>query len=223
MVTLLVDGGVLRSEPQYLLGAPDAGASEHTLIQAHVLAHPSAGEELAYLANVLLAGCRVQGRAFSPPEASAAAAATCNLGLEHWPGHWTTVDLVTAFQVGWQLLQRDVCLRTAQRLNAILGDLHVRDRDLDMQLKGLRAALRRAISQDAPSRVRDSLEVLLLLDAPSWAGLRALLDECPVINAAVRQSGGHAIRLEEFDFISRGSDIAAAHRFVDGLSSMLQP
>ena len=226
VVDLLVDAGVLiRPEPQYLLAVPDsdAGAAPLALVQAHVVAHASAAEELAYLANVLLAGCRIQGREFSPPEASAAAAATCNLGLEHRPGHWSTVDLVTAFQIGWQLLQQDVCLHTARQLGRILGTVNIRDRDLDLQLRGLRATITQAVTRNTPSRVRDNLEVLLLLDAPSWAGLLALLDECPVINAAVRGSGGHTIKPQDFDFISSRGDIAATRRFIDRLPAMLQP
>ena len=221
---MLVDAGVLGSEPQHLLGAGDAEATRLERLQAHVASHASAGEELAYLANVLLAGSRIQGRAFSPGEASSAAAATCNLGLEHWPSHWSTIDLVTAFQIGWQLLRREVCLRTAQRLTDVLRNLHVRDRDVDVQLADLRAKLARTIAQGTPWQVRDSLEVLLLLDAPAWAGLLALIDECPVVNTAVRGVGtSHTINLQEFEFMSSRHDIVAAQRFADRLPTMLQP
>jgi hypothetical protein len=69
-------------------------------------------EELAYLTNAILAGCSIQARAFTVQEASDAAAAVCNLGLENWPPHWLEApahpmpgdflvghDLVTVFQV----------------------------------------------------------------------------------------------------------------------------
>ncbi len=52
---------------------------------------------LAYLANAIIAGCSIQARPFAPQEASNAAVAVCNLGLEAWPGHWNDCDLVTAF------------------------------------------------------------------------------------------------------------------------------
>ena len=221
VVDMLVDAGILGYEPQRLLGAGDARQLE--LVQAHVGAHFSAAEELAYLANVLLAGCRIQGREFSPAEASAAAASTCNLGLEHWPAHWSAVELVTAFQIGWQVLRRYVCLPTAQRLTDVLRTLHVRDRDVGVQLRDLRAKLTRAIAHGTPWQVRDSLEVLLLLDAPAWAGLLALLDECPVINLAVRGPGtGHTITLGEFEFMSTRRDIAVAERFLERLPAMLK-
>jgi hypothetical protein len=41
-------------------------------------------EELAYLANTLMAGCAIQARPFTAQEASDAAVAVCNLGLENW-------------------------------------------------------------------------------------------------------------------------------------------
>jgi hypothetical protein len=221
VVDMLLDAGVLGSEPQRLLSAGEARRLE--LVQAHVAAHFSAAEELAYLANVLLAGCRIQGREFSPAEASAAVASTCNLGLEHWPRHWRAVDLVTAFQIGWQVLRRYVCLPTAQRLIDTLRNLRVRDRDVGVQLTDLRARLARAIAHDTPWQVRDRLEVLLLLDAPAWAGVLALLDECPVINIAVRGPGtGHTITLGEFEFMSTRRDIAIAERFLERLPTMLK-
>src|SRR4029079_16692795 len=64
---------------------------------------------LGFLANALVAGCSVQGRSFTPREASDAVLATCNLGLECWPQHWppaATQDVVTVFRVGWGLLPR---------------------------------------------------------------------------------------------------------------------
>lgn len=224
VVGMLVDAGIVGSEPQGLLGAGDAEATRLALVQSHVAAHPSAGDELAYLANVLVAGSRIQGRAFSPAEASAAAAAISNLGIEHWPHHWTAIDLVTAFQIGWQLLRRDVCLPAAQRLLEVLRTLRIHDRDMDMQLIDLRGQLARALFDGTPWQVRDALEVLLLVDATAWAGLLALLDECPVVNAVIRASGvGHTINLQEFEFMSSGRDVAAAQRFVERLPTLMQP
>ena len=45
-------------------------------------------EELAALANVLVAGCTIDARPFTPQEASDAVLATCTLGLECWPARW---------------------------------------------------------------------------------------------------------------------------------------
>ena len=48
-------------------------------------AHSRRMEELGYLANALMAGCSIQSRPFTAPEAWDAAIAVCNLGLENWP------------------------------------------------------------------------------------------------------------------------------------------
>jgi hypothetical protein len=45
-------------------------------------------EEFAFLANAILAGCSIQARSLTPQEASDAAGAVCNLGLENWPAAW---------------------------------------------------------------------------------------------------------------------------------------
>jgi hypothetical protein len=51
----------------------------------------------------------------------------------------------------------------------------------------------------------------------------ALLDECPVLTAAVRCSAAtRTIDLQELEFMSSRRDIAVAERFVDRLPAMLQ-
>lgn len=59
-VDMLVDAGIVGSERQPMLGAGDADSARLELIRAHVTSYAPAGEELAYLANVLLAGCHIQ-------------------------------------------------------------------------------------------------------------------------------------------------------------------
>ena len=92
-------------------------------------AYARRNEELTYLANTLIAGCSIQGRPFTTQEASDAAVAVCNLGLENWPPHWSPGevedcpidflvdhDLVTVFQVGWTVLHKDVGMYAAEQL-----------------------------------------------------------------------------------------------------------
>ena len=110
VVEILRDAGVLTEEPRALLPPAENEQSRLALIQEHVAADPASAAQLAYLANALVAGCSIQGRPFTPREASEAAAAICNLGLENWPPHWNEMDLVTAFQVGWTVLHRDVSI-----------------------------------------------------------------------------------------------------------------
>ena len=122
VVEVLRDAGVLGAQPRPLLGAADQETSRLSWIEGHVASHPASAEELAYLANAIVAGCSIQGRAFTVQEAGDGAMAICNLGLENWPPHWSDPDLVTAFQVGWTVLHRDVGIYVAQQLIDVLGE-----------------------------------------------------------------------------------------------------
>ena len=220
VVDLLTDGGVLRSEPRGLLTAGATDTSRF-LVQSYVIEHELAADELAYLANVLIEASNVHGRPWSPQEASDAAAATCNLGLEHWPSRWQPHDLILAFQIGWRVLREEVCLFAARRLNETLAGLHFHDREIQVQIAALRGQLSRAVADGAPWRVRHALDVLLLVDTASWAAMRGLIGECPVMNAAIRPSSRHAIRADEFEFIATRDDVALARRFVEELPTFL--
>ena len=55
-------------------------------------AYSMRSQELAYLANTIVAGCSIQARPFTAQEASDAAVAVCNLGLENWPPHWLPAE-----------------------------------------------------------------------------------------------------------------------------------
>jgi hypothetical protein len=223
VVDVLREAGVFAAAPRGLLESGNAGESRLGLIQDFVESHASSAAELAYLANTLIAGCSVQARAFTPQEASEAAAAICNLGLENWPERWPDRDLMTAFQVGWTLLYRDVCLFTAKRLINIVADIQCADRDIQLRLNGLRHELTRHVRDGAPWRARDPLDVIVMLDALSWAGLSALIDECPVLHAAVGASHRRcrAIDPADFEFIARNEQIAAIHEFLESVPSRL--
>ena len=225
VVEVLRDAGVLGSPARALLGAADADreTSRLSLIQAHIATHPASEEELAYLANAMMAGCSIQGRPFTPREASDAAVSTCNLGLENWPPHWPDRDLVTAFQIGWTILHRNVCVYTAKRLIDVLDEIRCRDRDIDLQLKGLRRQLIQHVRDRQPWRARDALDAILMLDATAWAALLALIDECPVIHAALNPSRQPllVIKPTDFEFISENSQIAAVREFMASLPTLL--
>src|SRR5204863_4057398 len=80
---VLREEGVLPHAPLALLGSGSESApSRLRFIQAFAAGHAASGEELAYLANTLMAGCSLQARPFTQQEASDAAVALCNLGLE---------------------------------------------------------------------------------------------------------------------------------------------
>jgi len=220
---VLREAGVLTEQPRALVASADGESARLALIRTYIESDAASTAELAYLANTIIAGCSIQGRPFTTREASDAAAAICNLGLENWPEHWRDRDLVTAFQVGWTVLHRDVCLFVAERLIDIAGDISCRDRDIQLRLHVLRRALRQHVRDRAPWRARHALDVIVMLDAPAWAALLALIDECPVIHAAIgasRQSC-RAINAQDFEFISENSQIAVVREYVDSLSSAL--
>ncbi|HEY7499038.1 MAG TPA: DUF6178 family protein [Vicinamibacterales bacterium] len=224
-VEILREEGAFAPEPTALIGAGDGSASRLSFIQSHAASHPASAEELAYLANAIVAGCSIQGRPFTPREAGDASTAICNLGLENWPSHWPDRDLIAAFQVGWTILHRDVGLYVAERLIEVLGGIHCADRHIQLRLRGLRHQLIRHAGNREPWRVRGALDALLMVDARSWAALAALLDECPVAHAALGAAGqcSRTIDPSDFEFIAQSAQIEAVREFMASLPSVLRP
>jgi len=186
-------------------------------------------QELAFLANVIVAGSSIQGRAFTIQEAFDGAAAVCNLGLENWP---TAVpddllidrDLVPVFQVGWKVLHADVCMFAAERLIAVLHGLQCVDPDTQADLDDLRLRLTRHCELREPWRSGDALEVIAILDTPSWAALLGLIADFPVMHAVIRRSGSsrpHSVSASAFEFISENSEIATIREFLASLPDAL--
>jgi hypothetical protein len=89
-----------------------ARTSRLQFVAQHLAQHPDSEESLAFLANVLMAGCSIQGRPFTVQDARDAALATCNLGLQDS----AAADLKSAFRIGWRILYHDVCLVAARKL-----------------------------------------------------------------------------------------------------------
>ena len=223
VVAVLREAGVLTEELRGLLPSAEDEASRPALIQDHVASHPASIEELAYLANAIVAGCSIQARPFAPQEASNAAVAICNLGLEAWPRHWNDCDLVAAFQVGWTVLHRDVSMYAAERLIAVIAGIRCNDRDIQLRLQGLRRELVQSVRDATPWRARNALDVIIMLDAPCWAALVALTDECPVLHAAIRASRDRArsIGPSDYEFISQRSQITIVREFMESLATRL--
>ena len=188
--------------------------------------------ELGYLANVMMAGSSLQGRPFTPQEASDAALAMCNLGLEHWPEAvdddvLVSHDLVQGFQLGWAVLHQRVGLAAARGVSAALTTVHSGDRDIQIGLTRLRAELRRQVEAGTPWRARPLLEVVASIDLPAWAALVGLFDECPVMASVLARSGEaapHRVSATAFEFISERHQIERVERFLGSLSQVfLQP
>ena len=185
------------------------------------------GTELAFLANTLIAGCSIQSRAFTPQEASDAAAAVCNLGLEKTPDlpddHLIRQDLIGVFRIGWKTLHEEVAMDTAKQLIDTLKRFRITDREIQVELNFLRIELTKQWRAGTPWRARRALEAIAMLDMPAWAALAALIDECPVRHAAVqaRESRARSVEMSRFEWISDGSDLAAVRRFMQALPETL--
>ena len=222
-VEVLREAGLLAPPRRALPGAVDAQDGRLSFIDHYIADHPESVGALAYLANALLAGCAIQGRPFTEREAADGAVATCNLGLENWPPCWPDTNLIDAFQVGWAILHRDVCMEAARRVIEVLDEVRCIDRNIQLRLDGLRRALRQHLDDREPWRARGDLDVIMMLDPPSWAGLLALLAECPVSHGAV--SGDQQSRLSidatAFEFISENRQIAQVRRFLASLLAAL--
>jgi hypothetical protein len=250
VMKLLTESGVTAERPRALLEAANAGGDSPRLtwvrrLMAHVrdtdeTAYLTRSRELAFLANTLLAGCSVQSRPFTPQEASDAAASVCNLGLEHWPARWPSEtvpgtilpdswlidhDLVTAFEVGWSVLHEDVSLFVAEQLISTLTDLRCVDRDIALGLVALRRKLVQQRDAGTPWLARGAADVLAMLDMTAWASVLGLLDECPVLPAAltaILEGRTSTISPTAFDFISTAAQIGDVRTFMLKLPDVLR-
>jgi hypothetical protein len=255
IVDMLLDAGVLPQPPRALLDGPQSHASRLACIQAQMqfagdhdhFACSMRSQELAFLANTIMAGCSLQARPFTAREASDAAVAVCNLGLENWPRHWLLAksrgssvgdagtalpddflighDLVSVFQVGWTVLHEDVCMYVAEQLIGVLTRLRHDDRETRAGLDALRIEMAKHWQVGAPWRARDWLDVIMILDMPAWATLLGLLDECPVIHAGIGASRGsptRAVSASAFEFISENSQVASVREFMQSLPETMR-
>ena len=247
VLDVLLEAGVLPQPPRGLLEGSRGEAPRNARIERHVqflrdadhLAYSTRTQELAYLANAIVAGCSLQARPFTAQEASDAAVATCNLGLENWPPHWLPPasrlalpddflvrhDLVAVFQVGWTVLHEQVCMYAAEHLVRILADLRCDDREIQAGLDALRTEMAAQWQAGTPWGARDALDVITALDMPAWAALLGLIDECPVIHAgmaAARDPRTRAVSASAFEFISENRQIASVREFMRTLPDTLR-
>lgn len=219
-MAILVEEGLV-TPPRALLpaGTPEDAPLEH--LRAFAAADPEAEAVLAFLVNVLVSGCGLAGRPFTPQAAADAAAATCNLGLENWPRAWPSPDLVTAFRIGWALLYRDVCLHAARTLCDAMDGLECSDRDLRWSLRTLRHALGRELDRGTPWRVRESLDAILSLDVCAWAGVLALIDEYPTLHAVLTSQRVLSVDPNAVTFVAGNAQITQARQWLLSLPALL--
>jgi hypothetical protein len=235
---LLAEAGVLPQQaPRGLLtSAEDESSSRLSHMHRHMqfvferdqVAYGERNAELAYLANVLMAGCSIQSRPFTAKEASDAAVAVCNLGLaksqalpdDYLIGH----DLIGVFQIGWTALYEEVGMYAAKTLIDVVGRMRCADDQIQSALKMLRIAMMRQVQAGTPWRAEPSLDVIAILDQPAWAALVALIAECPVIHQALTASlerHKRAIDARAFAFIAGNADLAMVRDFMGSLPNLL--
>jgi hypothetical protein len=247
IVDLLREAGVIpevRHARRALLEGPQADAPRLGRIRAHLLftqddnpdAYATRSDELAYLANVIAAGATVQSRSVAAEEASKAAVAVCNLGLENWPLQrladgalpedlLIAHDLVSVFQVGWTILHEDVCMYAADALIGVLASLRCADNEIQAGLATLRTRLIKHWRAGSPWHARDGLDVIAILDTPSWAALLGLIAEMPTMHAALGASLTGTTRQVDasaFEFISENAQIQQVREFMQRLPQLLR-
>jgi hypothetical protein len=242
---VLLDAGIVAPPPRSLPNGSDGRVPRLGHIQSRLefafdqdhTAYSARNEELAYLANTLMAGCSIQARPFTAQEASDAAIAICNLGLENWPPHWLPAnatappisflinhDLVSVFQVGWTVLHCEVSMCAAEQLIAVLDRMRCDDREIQAGLDALRIKMAKHWQAGAPWRARDALDVIATLDLLAWAVLLALIDECPALHAGVgasQDSRKLSVSASDFEFISENNQIASVREFMRSLLETL--
>jgi hypothetical protein len=200
LVRLLREADVLP-DPQRPVALLEAPGGVARLVQQAIVAlrerdpavYAERMQQLAYLANVLLAGCSVEGRRFRAVEAAEAVVATCNLGLDHVlqtepkqrrrmelteraVGVLATEGAVKLFRIGWRLLHE----LSMQLARATLAALRRSELSQAKRLVVATTALTSAVAAGKPWLARGKLDVLTeIIDAGAVETVRAALDEHP--------------------------------------------
>jgi len=133
-------------------------------------------------------------------------------------------DLVTAFEVGWSVLHQDVSLFVAEQLISTLDNLHCVDRDIQRGLVTLRRTLVKQRDAGTPWLARNAADVLVMLDMTAWISVLGLLDECPVLPAALTanlEGRTTTVSPTAFDFISTAAQIGDIRIFMRKLPDVL--
>jgi hypothetical protein len=215
LLALLRDSGMVEATPSKLLPAAEGGRSEPLLVRAmRRLAEEGEAsffersDEIAYLANVLSAGCSFQGRRMRPIEAMHAAIAVTSLGTEMQITTRSKDKLDDAvrivreqpadvlFRAAWSLLHRDVVLPAAELACRRLPPAAA-------------ARMRAAMAKGAPWRAQDELDALIGdEEALVLAALRGLIDECPTLRGALSEG--------DRDLFASVNDVTRARAFLGG-------
>jgi hypothetical protein len=201
--------------------------------------------ELAYLANILMVGCALDGKRFSEADAAQAALACANLGLDRLLGRdldpldrtQTADDLLAAapgvvrlFQVGWQMIHA-LPMRCATALIETLRSEHVRGRLARKRwiLSEIESALTKPdilklIEHGEFEDVGDNLVLLsLVLDARACHSLRTLIADVPRYPIQLELGFQRFERTtNEHRYFTRVDQLERVDAFLDDLDRLLK-
>ena len=110
------------------------------------------------------------------------------------------------------------------RLITTLADVDCVDRDIQRGLAALRRTLVRQRAAGTPWHARDAADVLAILDQTAWISVLGLLDECPIVPAAltaILEGRKTTISPTAFEFISTAAQVGDVRTFMRRLPDLL--
>jgi hypothetical protein len=193
--------------------------------------HARRMEELAYLTNVLVSGCHVDGRSFRPFEAAVAVAAICNLGLEELAKSVQETGTLAeplpvllgregadkVFRVGFWVLHHRVALATCDALARVFARCARKTTDSELRRAYERSAkfVQEKRLQGKPTLARSRLSDLPVDDATRVV-LEGLLSECPTLVGPLVKDGANRHQLDrERQLVASEADLERVHAFLD--------
>ena len=93
---------------------------------------------------------------------------------------------MTAFEAGWWLLHRDVTRFVSDQLLSMLPALPNVDADTRLELLRFQRSLARHLEAGTPWLARSAADAIASMDLTAWISTLGLLDECPILPAAVK-------------------------------------
>jgi len=196
--------------------------------------HSERMAELAYLCNVLVAACEIDGRSFRPFEAVVAVAAVCNLGLEHLVKAEAGAEAGgleehahalleregadKIFRVGWRILHCQIAMATCEAVARAFTARAHRAKNANARVTMERGAkfVRLKFETEKPWLARSRL-VDLDVDPETLTALDALLGECPyLVGPVAAGAGGYQLdRVRQF--VSNEAQIRRVSAFLEKL------
>ena len=122
------------------------------------------------------------------------------------------------------MLHRDVSVFVAQQLLSTIDELHDVDRDTRSELRALRRELVKQLDAGTPWLARSAADALAMLDVTAAAAVAGLLEECPVVPAAltaILEGRTRTVSATAFAFIATSSQIADIRMFMQMLPDTL--